>query len=78
MIYGRGKSSKVGLQITVARDGKEGSYNTCTDTIQASAGALDHTIATPVQCVTWITSAIIWASTDTVSTPPVTLGHTPS
>lgn len=88
MDSGKSNICKVGLQITVDGQGiwcnrsqrasKEKSCNTCTDPIQASTGALNHTVATPVQCITWITSAIVWASTDTVSTPPITLCYTPS
>jgi hypothetical protein len=51
---------------------------TCTDTIEASTGALEHTVAAPVQRVSRMTSAVVGAGAHTISTPTVTLSHTPT
>jgi hypothetical protein len=52
--------------------------STCTDTVEASAGALEHTVAAPVQRISCMTSAGVGGRAQTVSAPTITLSYTPT
>jgi hypothetical protein len=51
---------------------------TCTNTVQAPTGTLEHTVAASVQCITRVAGAVVGAGAHSIGTPPGTLGCTPT